>query len=77
MERRDPKSQHDNDAFWKTAMEAVETGLKLKKIMRDKKITRCKAECPRCGNTIHAALTGPKNHLRMACEGKCGVNMME
>lgn len=77
MATTDPRSQHADDAFWAKAMEAVETGIKLKKIMLTKKITRCKCECPRCGETIHASLAGPKNHLRMACEGKCGMNMME
>lgn len=67
----------ENDAFWAKAYEAVETGLKLKKIMVKRGLRRCRCECPRCGKTIQAALAGPRNHLRMACEGQCGMNMME
>jgi ribosomal protein S27AE len=66
-----------DEAFWRKAMEAVETGLKLKNIMLSKKLMSCKCECPRCGQMIHASLAGPKNHVRMACEGKCGMNLME
>lgn len=66
-----------DEAFWKRAMEAVETGLKLKSIMLSKSLTACKCECPRCGQTINAILAGPKNHVHMACEGKCGMNLME
>jgi len=67
----------DHEAFWKDAGKVLTTGLKLKKIMLKKGITRCRCECPRCGGTIYAGLVGRKNHLRMACEGKCGMNMME
>jgi hypothetical protein len=56
---------------------ALETGLKLKKIMLKKGITRCRCACPRCGGTIHAVLAGRKNHLHMACDGRCGMNIME
>ncbi len=77
MEAQDPKSHHANEAFWKKAMEAVKTGMKLKAIMLKKGITRCKCSCPRCGGEITAALAGRKNHLRMACEGQCGMNLME
>ena len=77
MEAIDPRSHHANEAFWAKAIEAVETGMKLKKIMLKKNLTACKCECPRCGQTIHASLAGRKNHLRMACEGRCGMNMME
>lgn len=68
---------HEDEAFWATAMEAVETSVKLKKTMLSKNLTQAKCICPRCGQMIHARLAGPKNHIRMACEGKCGMNMME
>ncbi len=67
---------NDND-FWEIAGQAIDTGLKLKKIMAKRNITRCKCVCPRCGGWIHAGVVGPKRHLRMACEGSCGMNMME
>lgn len=53
------------------------TGMKLKKIMLNRGLRRCGLACPRCGKMIKAGLVGPKNHLRMACEGECGMNMME
>lgn len=64
-------------AFWAVAGQALETGMKLKKIMLERGLRRCRVECPRCGKTIHAGLAGTKNHLRMACEGECGMNVME
>ncbi|MBN9067068.1 MAG: hypothetical protein J0H60_11580 [Rhizobiales bacterium] len=68
----------DHEAFRPEALrQTLTTGLKLKKIMLKKGIDRCRCECPRCGGTIYAGLVGHKNHLRMACEGKCGMNMME
>lgn len=68
----------NDDAFWKSAMEAVETAEKLKKIMLKRGLLRCRCPCPRCGKTITAGLTdGPRKRLRMACEGQCGMNLME
>lgn len=67
----------DDADFWEIAGLAIETGLKLKKIMRRRNITRCKCVCPRCGSMISAGVVGPKRHLRMGCEGQCGMNMME
>jgi hypothetical protein len=57
--------------------QTFETGLKLKRIMLKRGLRRCRCECPRCGGMIQAGLVGPKKHLRMACEGQCGMNMME
>lgn len=67
----------EDDAFWSCAGEVLTTGLKLKTIMAKKGIRRCRCVCPRCGKMIWAAVAGPKNYLRMACEGQCGMNMME
>jgi ribosomal protein S27AE len=67
----------DDDAFWKRAEEAVQVAMKLKAIMVKRGLTRCRTKCPRCGQTIHASLASRKNHVRMACEGRCGMNMME
>ena len=66
-----------DDDFWKNAGQALETGLKLKKIMRERGLRRCRCVCPRCGKLIHAVLAGRKDHLHMACEGACGMNLME
>lgn len=67
----------ENDAFWEGVGDVFATGLKLKKIMLDRGLRRCRCACPRCGGWIQAGLVGRKNHLRMACEGRCGMNMME
>lgn len=33
--------------------------------------------CPRCGGRLHLALVGARKHLRMSCEGGCGMSAME
>lgn len=71
------RSPLSEEAFWAKATEALETGMKLKKIMLKKGLTRCRCECPRCGGTITAGLAGRKNHVRMSCSGSCGMNLME
>lgn len=55
----------------------IETATKLKKVMLKKGLTRARCECPRCGSFIHGRIAGPRNHLHMACEGGCGMSMME
>lgn len=67
----------EDDAFWAGVGDVLVTGLKLKKIMVKRGLRRCQCKCPRCGGMIQAGLVGPKNHLRMACEGQCGMNLME
>jgi hypothetical protein len=67
----------DLKAFQESVGETFVTGMKLKKIMLKRGITRCRCACPRCDGTIRAGLVGRKNHLRMACDGRCGMNMME
>jgi hypothetical protein len=55
----------------------LETGMKLKKVMLDKRITAAKAKCPFCdAGFLHGRLAGRKNHLHMSCDG-CDVAMME
>ncbi|MCQ4630918.1 hypothetical protein GB927_012770 [Shinella sp. CPCC 100929] len=34
-------------------------------------------ECSRCGGQLHLALVGARKHLRMACDGGCGMEAME
>lgn len=72
-----PERKAENDAFWAGVGDVLATGVKLKTIMLKRGLRRCRCECPRCGKTIQAGLAGPRNHLRMACEGQCGMNMME
>ncbi len=67
----------DDAEFWKRAGQALETGMKIKKAMLRRGLLRCRCKCPRCGQMIHASLAGPKKHLHMACEGRCGMNVME
>lgn len=33
--------------------------------------------CSRCGGQLHLALVGARKHLRMACDGGCGMSAME
>ncbi len=64
-------------AFMDQFGEVIKTASKLKKVMLRKGLKRARCECPRCGNFIHGRIAGPRNHLHMACEGRCGMSMME
>ncbi|MFC3074669.1 hypothetical protein [Shinella pollutisoli] len=57
--------------------EVLATGMKLKSVMNKKGLKRARCVCPRCGGTIRATLAGARNHLHMACDGGCGMQMME
>lgn len=64
--------------FFAKVKDVLEAGMKLKKVMIEKKITSAKAVCPRgCGGHIHGRLAGRKNHLRMWCDRCEDVRMME
>jgi hypothetical protein len=55
----------------------LEAGVKLKKIMLDKKITAAKAPCTICrAGFLHGRLVGRKQHLHMWCDN-CPSQMME
>lgn len=55
----------------------IETGMKLKAVMKKKNLTAAKAKCPHCDKGfIHGRLNGPKQHLWMKCD-KCNLYMME
>ncbi|WP_411037680.1 hypothetical protein [Shinella sp. BYT-45] len=69
------RSSHKD--FRKSVAEIFTTGLKLKKVMQKKRLTRARCVCPRCGGMIHAALIGSRQHLHMACQGGCGMQMLE
>ena len=61
----------------KRLAEVLNTGMKLKKIMLKKHLKQARCVCPRCGGMIQATLAGPRNHLHMACDGGCGMQLME
>ena len=57
--------------------EALFTALAQKALMIKAGETRRSIQCPRCGGALHLALVGRRSHLRMACEGGCGMELME
>lgn len=67
----------DDAAFWDSAIEVVTYGLEIKSQMLKAREAQRTVECPRCGDHLHFVLTGRRNHLRMRCEGKCGMEAME
>lgn len=64
-------------ADWPRVLEAITVGLANKIEMIEAGVAKRSIVCPRCDSTLHFALVGSNNHLRMACEGKCGMAMME
>ena len=73
----DSPRREEADDFFANVRDVIGTAMKLKKVMLKKGLKHAKAECPRCGSFIHGRIAGPRNHLHMACEGKCGMSMME
>lgn len=63
--------------FFAQFEDVIRTAEKFKKVMLKRGLKRARCECPRCGKFIHGRIAGPRNHLHMACEGQCGMNMME
>lgn len=57
--------------------EALLVGLMQKADMAAAGEDRRTIECPRCGGNLHLGLVGARKHLRMACEGGCGMSAME
>lgn len=54
------------------------TAMKLKKVMLKRGLTAARAVCPSCGAMLQGRLVGPRNHLRMWCEGAgCTTTAME
>lgn len=66
------------EKFQKTATLAIETMVKIKKVMKDKNLRACRCACTAegCAGTIHATLNGRKNHLHFRCDA-CGLQAME
>lgn len=57
--------------------QALTTWMQVKTFMLKDGLDRYQTECPRCGQILHAKLLGRRKHLHMACEGKCGMSMLE
>ena len=77
MTTRSEDTPQEREAFFAHFDGVITTASKLKKVMIKKGLTRARCECPRCGSFIWARISGPRNHLHMACEGRCGMSMME
>lgn len=65
------------DDFLKKVGATLETAMKLKAVMLKRKLTVAKAKCPGCDGHVHGRIAGPRNHMRMWCDGTCGAQMME
>lgn len=57
--------------------EVISLFVRTKTVMLKEGLTSFQTECPRCGHILHAAIAGRKKHLRMACEGHCGMSILE
>lgn len=57
--------------------EVLNTMLRIKKFMLTEGKTECQTECPRCGEILRARLVGRNQHIRMACDGDCGMACLE
>lgn len=55
---------------------AITTALKHKREMIEAGELQRIAVCPRCEGSLRLLLAGPKNHVRMFCQG-CQMQMME
>ena len=66
-----------NDDFMKRMTDIFMVGMKLKKKMIERKLTKAWTHCPFCDSgRINAVLVGKKNHMHMSCN-QCDVRMME
>lgn len=57
--------------------EALLVGLMQKADMAAAGEDRRTIACARCDGQLHIALVGARKHLRMACDGGCGMSVME
>lgn len=76
-ELNEQKTLNKADDMWKGFTKTLEMGMKLKKVMLKRGITRAKAKCEACEGYLHGALAGKKNHLHMRCDGSCKAVFME
>lgn len=64
--------------FKAVAAKILPYAMKAKRQMLAAKATHARKTCPECGGTVHFALSGPRNHLHMACEtAGCIMRAME
>jgi hypothetical protein len=75
--------QKSGSEFYERFGKILAAGVRLKKVMQEKKLIRAKTFCPMCnrlklesGGYLYGELVGPKKHLHMACT-KCDARMME
>jgi transposase-like protein len=55
----------------------IDTGMKFKKALQSRNLTRGKAKCPFCETGyLHGVIAGRKSHLHFQCDG-CNVFFME
>lgn len=66
-----------NDDDGADALEVLLIALAQKASMAAAGEDRRTLDCPRCGGKLHLGLVGARKHLRMACEGGCGMSAME
>jgi predicted RNA-binding Zn-ribbon protein involved in translation (DUF1610 family) len=57
--------------------EVLTTMMRIKSFMLREGQTEHQTECPRCGEILRARLAGGKKHIRMACDGDCGMSGLE
>ncbi|MFK5979747.1 MAG: hypothetical protein QM488_12765 [Rhizobiaceae bacterium] len=60
-----------------TAVSLITQAMNMKRQMRADNVIQISADCPWCGDTIDAVLLGPKQHVHIACRGKCGMEIGE
>lgn len=82
------KASGEHDAWIKQFEVVLETGMKLKAVMVEKRLTRAKAKCPKCegAEALHGHLViGPAagrhqrsgGAFRMWCDNCADIRMME
>lgn len=65
------------ELFEQRVGETLMTMVRIKSIMLRENLSEYQTECPRCGEILRAALAGHKRHIRMACDGRCGMELLE
>lgn len=66
-----------SDDFRKQVAVIFDFGLKAKRQMIEKNLTRARKKCPLCGGMVKLVLAGKKQHLHMGCPDCGGMQMME
>lgn len=66
-----------SDAIPPSILQSMDVAIRLKSRMLEEKTFSAREECPRCGNRLHAYLTGEKLHLRLTCETPDCISVIE